>query len=265
MTTITSSRQKDDYAVERVSSCLRSCGYNVERIPETDEKRPDLVAFSETEAFVVEVKMNQDAAASPNRDGVTLMTRTVEFNNSISGIVEKAGRQLQSLPSMATPHFAILAYFATGLDAEGRLDQVKATLYGEVDVLELGTTLARRCYYFDHAEFYRQAHIDGALLIHNGGGMFCVNEFSDSVEALRRTALFSRHAECEAIRDPIVEEHEQRAWAVREPLRRGNDDPVLEHLQAKYGTGRLVSLRWKRHVAAAPVPVPPSADSEDPT
>jgi Holliday junction resolvase len=246
------SSQPDEASIVEATSWLESCGYAVERVPVAADPRPDLIARQNNETIVVEVKSNANPPLELDATGVAMLSTSLAFSNSMSRVVKKAARQLDHADGQV---LRVICYVASGVEAEAKLDEFRATVYGLVDVIELNSEArAIPCFYFDHAEFFRHQGLAGVGLLWERGAQLCINEFCEHAPDFRSSRLYERHVQIEAVRDPTAEENTGKAFVVRDALERKNETLILDHLRQKYERGRLLALRWNKHTGVGFVP-----------
>ena len=233
---------------------LQHWGVAVEDIPtsDADEKQEaDFLASFGDVRVLIEEKTKEDnpiylvkRAEELERGGIHTATLPISRNETLSGLVRDASRQLRS--SSDKPHdFRLMWFTATGAHAEGKYEQLMATLYGRTNILEMNAAHYRRCYYFRNADFFRRAGvIDGAIVAHTDGesisAKLCLNSLSPRYEALRRSAVLQPFGT--AVEDPSALEADGTAFILDCALDRKNEAPLLDYLQKKYETAPLMTF-----------------------
>jgi hypothetical protein len=224
----------------------------VEDIPTSDAKKKqeaDFIATFGTTRVLIEEKTKEDdpeylakRVSELEEAGIHMSTLPIVRNETISGnIIKTASNQLKS--SSDIPHnFRFLWFTATGMHAEAKYEQFRATLYGYTNILEMNSDGYRRCYYFRYADFYRRvAVIDGAVAVHTDGrsivARLCLNSFSPRYEDLKNSEIL--HHFGTAIEDPMELKSSGRAYILDSNLNRKDEEPLLAYLQSKYGTAPL--------------------------
>jgi hypothetical protein len=173
-------------------------------------------------------------------------------DNRLSGVVRKAASQLAS--SSLGPHdFRLIWFTGTGHEAEALSEQFIATVYGMTNIIEMGSSHFRRCYFFRNSDFHRHADtVDGALVAHVVGetlsAKLCLNPLSPMASKLRTSALLDRFGT--AVEDPETREREGEAFIVSGDLDRTNEGAVLAEIQRKYRTQPLMNFDLGYHSAA---------------
>ena len=134
-------------------SFLKYLGADVVKRPESHTKQADfLVTFGKCRILVEEkeridtqsVESSSDGILS--EDGVHLKVFPYKPDNSISGKIQKASKQLES--SNEEVAFRLIWYTATGRHVEGKRDQIYATLFGNTQIVDLEKSTHQKCYFF---------------------------------------------------------------------------------------------------------------------
>jgi hypothetical protein len=132
-------------------------------------------------------------------------------------------------------------------------EQFVATLYGSTNIIEMGSSHFRRCYFFGNSDFYRYADIiDGAVVAHvkdqSLSVKLCVNPLSSRTSQLRASAFARRFGT--AVEDPEAREREGEAFILTGDVDRNNENALLTELQKKYSTKPLMRFELGYHSAA---------------
>jgi len=233
---------------------LQHWGIDVEDIPTSDaeeKQEADFVAAFSGVRVLIEEKTKEDdptylakRATELESGEAHLSVLPLSRNETLSGLVRDASHQLKS--SLDKLHdFRLIWFTGTGVQAEGKYEQFRATLYGLTNILEMNTTYSRRCYYFRHADFFRRADIiDGAVVAHTDGrsitARLCLNSLSPRYEALRSSAVVKPFGT--AVEDPPALEAEGTAFIADGAVDRKNESRLLVYLQNKYGTAPLMKF-----------------------
>jgi hypothetical protein len=233
---------------------LEHWGGAVKDIPTSDvqqKQEADFLAIFGSARVLIEEKTKEDdpaylgvRAQELENGQIHSATVPVRRDETLSGIVRDAAHQLRS--SSDKPHdFRLIWFTATGPQAEGKYEQFMATLYGLTNILEMNASGYRRCYYFRHADFIRRASvIDGAVVAHTDGrsisARLCLNSLSPRYQALRNSAVLEPFGT--AIEDPKSLEEDGTAFVLDASLDRKIEQPLLDYLQQKYGTGPLMKF-----------------------
>lgn len=240
--------------VSYAKKLLQRWGATVEDIPTSDDRRKqeaDFLASFNGTSVLIEEKTKEDnpdylARRVQELESGQIHAATVPLrrDETLSGLVRDASHQLRS--SSDRPHdFRLMWFTATGDQAEGKYEQFMATLYGRTNIFEMNASGYRRCYYFQHADFFRRADvIDGAVVAHTDGRSMsvklCLNSLSPRFEALRKSPVL--HPFGTAVEDPQALEAEGTAYVLDAALDRKQEGPLLAYLQQKYGTRPLMKI-----------------------
>ena len=233
---------------------LQHWGVRVEDIPTSDleeKQEADFLATFGATRVLIEEKTKEDdpqyladRASELERGDVHCVTLPIKRDETISGIVRSASRQLNS--SANIPHdFRLMWFTATGVTARGKYEQFMATLYGRTNIIEMNASEFRRCYFFRNADFFRRAMVlDGAVAAYTNGTSIstklCLNPLSPRYEKLRASAVLAPFNE--AIEDPIEMEQSESAFILDAAIDRKNEAELLAFLQQKYQTGPLMKF-----------------------
>jgi len=241
-----------DSAERFVAAILESMGFEVFRIPETNEKTPDLRAERGDELFLVEVKLKQDGAEREpemlrafSADDLYQESHPLGPRNRIAAIVREASTQLEAYdPGKAA--FRLLWVLATGPNAEAYVEQFRSTLYGLTELMDLQEpAFRRRAFYFHHSAFHRERRrLDGVVLATVRAGELCINRFSENAARLRSTTLATVFGR--AVFDPADAEA-SGAIVLDLAVCAGSLRAALRHAQEKLGRTTLVNLDMRSH------------------
>jgi hypothetical protein len=197
---------------------LQHWDVSVKDIPTSDVEQKQeadfLTLFGEARVLIEEKTKEDDAAylahrgAELERGEIHAATLPIRRNETLSGIVRKASKQLKSSSSL-THDFRLMWFTATGVHAKGDYEQFMATLYGRTNIYEMNGDGYRRCYYFRNADFFRRASvIDGAVAAYTDGNSIsaklCLNSLSPRYEALRNSPVVRPFGK--AVEDPLAME-----------------------------------------------------------
>lgn len=233
---------------------LQHWGIHVDEIPTSDleeKKEADFLATFGSTRVLIEEKTKEDdpdylahRASELERGDVHGLTLPISRNETISGIVRSASKQLKSSSNL--PHdFRLMWFTATGVTARGKYEQFMATLYGRTNILEMNASGYRRCYFFRNADFFRRASvIDGAVAAYTDGTSIstklCLNPLSTRYAKLKASEVMKPFNE--AIEDPIEMEKSESAFILDAAIDRKNEAELLAFLQRKYQTGPLMKF-----------------------
>lgn len=230
---------------------LEHWGAVVEELEAGDSEQSDFLASLDGERLLVEekTKLDNPGKLAERRKAfdtgqIYTSSRRLVRDNRLSGVVRKAASQLASSASM--PHdFRLVWFTGTGYEAHPLSEQFIATLYGSTNIIEMGSSHFRRCYFFRNSDFHRYADIiDGAVVAHVEGeslsAKLCLNPLSPRVAQLRDSAFARRFGG--AVEDPEARERDGEAFIITGDLDRNNESALLTELQRKYGTGPLMTF-----------------------
>jgi hypothetical protein len=201
----------------------------------------------------------QDRSKSLNETNQYTSITPVSRSNTISGIVGKAKKQLQSTGESKRHQFRLVWFTAIGWDAEAKHMQFIATLYGTSKVFEIDGKTLCDCYFFYNSDFFRYRNeLDGAIasfLFGESVSIFlCLNPYSLNYEKLRDSPIVAMLPK--GLTDPPAEEKAGRAFIADTEIDRKDSQAILRYLELKYGTGKLANMDFK--MASAEFRLPPS-------
>jgi hypothetical protein len=206
---------------------------------------------------LVEAKLKEDSCETVEKrekdlseDGVSVVESKLGRNETYSGIIKSASKQLSS--SSDKPHdFKILMFIVSGINTRSKKDQFKDTIYGSTLVID--GNKGKPCYFFRNSDFYRRTNIDAVILgecdTNNARISFelCLNPYGKNYQSLKESDFITPFGS--AIIDPIELEKKGLAYIPDDDVdRRLNElekicqtcNPILRHLEKKYKTGYLV-------------------------
>ena len=238
---------------------LQHWGALVEDIETGESEQSDFLASIDGEVILIEekTKLDNPADLAKRRTAfdagkVYTSSKRLVRNNRLSGVVRKAVSQLAS--SASKPHnFRLVWFTGTGYQAHPLSEQFIATLYGSTNIIEMGSSHFRRCYFFRNSDLHRYADIiDGAVVAHVEGealsAKLCLNPLSSRASQLRASAFAQRFGT--AIEDPEARERDGEAFIVTGDIDRSNENALLAELQKKYSTKPLMTFDLGYHSAA---------------
>jgi len=233
---------------------LEHWGVTVEDIPTSDavqKQEADFLARFGNTKVLIEEKTKEDnpnylavRASELEQGKIHAATLPIIRNETLSGIVHEASKQLQSSSSL--PHdFRLIWFTATGVHAQGKYEQFMATLYGRTNILEMNSGCYRRCYYFRNADFFRRSSvIDAAVAAYTDGkslkSKLCLNSLSPRYQILKCSEVVRSFGS--AVEDPLEMEASGSAFILDCDLNRKEEGPLLAYLQAKYNTAPLMKF-----------------------
>jgi len=228
---------------------------DVTDIPTSDveqKQEADFLASFGKSRVLIEEKTKEDdpkylakRAKQLQQGEIHATTLPLSREETLSGLVRDASHQLRS--SSDKPHdFRLIWFTATGVHAVGKYEQFMATLYGRTNILEMGASHYRRCYYFRYSDFFRRAEvIDGAIVAHTDGNSIsvklCLNSLSPRFRAIRCSEVLTPFGR--AVEDPMELEADGSAFILDCALNRQHESPLLAYLQKKYSTNTTHEFR----------------------
>jgi hypothetical protein len=249
-----------------VRGVLESDGFNVERIDEDPQgKRADFRAQRGAERYLVEVKKIDEGPRMVVPTEVTLWDIPLGYRNKLAGVARDASVQLLGTPTAQDEPLRVVWFVATGLDANARVDQLRATLYGAVDLIwEMDGRGARSkpCYFFTFAEFRRRPELDVAIIGTGGQGQLCLNPFGARVDLVRGCSLWQLFGE--GVVDPEADEERGGAFLADFSGDRRDEEAMLALVKQKYELEHLFPFKPTQHTGMAWVGVP-EPDDHKPT
>jgi hypothetical protein len=223
----------------------------VQDIPTSEKEEADFIATFNGIRVLIEEKTKEDnlkELAERNQTlkqgGIYATTLPLVRNNRLSGLITKAASQLQS-SSDTTHDFRLMWFTGTGVNAQAKHEQFRATLYGLTNIIEMHSTRYRRCYFFRNSDFCRRANvIDGAVSAYINGNSIsaklCLNPLSPKYPALRQSSVLTPFGT--AVEDPFLLEADGTAFILDSDMHRGEEHLILDFLRAKYKTNALMSF-----------------------
>ena len=237
---------QDKKSEQLLGEFLKDQGFKVERIPRSnDERRPDFIAAKDDEVYVIEEKSKEVLALfdkverQADKCGIGSASEHIKQSNALSGIVRRSAGQLAYAETEGA--FRILWFSCFHSHAEHIFELMRRTLYGLENVSvwsDSAPDLLRAsfpCYYYYRNEFYNCPWLDATVLWSGKFWALCVNEFSEHVEALRKSSLYRLFGKTGGLQDPQVLEKAKHAFVMRGDLDRTNERAKWDYLRKKYG------------------------------
>jgi hypothetical protein len=231
---------------------LGHLGVAVQAIETSNEEQADFLATIEGTVTLIEEKTKLedpgvDAARKEARRASKLHAAHIAIkpHNRLSGINRKASKQLASSATTFAHDFRLVWFTAIGTNCLGKQQQFIATVYGTSGIVELDSSTYRACYFFRNSDFFRfRENLDGAVAAYSDGkelsGTLCLNPLSPRYMAFKASPLVKVFGN--AVRDPMTDEKEGRAFIIDRDIDRNNQNSVLEFLQHKYSTKPLMNM-----------------------
>ena len=166
-------------------------------------------------------------------------------DNTLSGITRKAATQISATAARVPHDFRMVWFTAAGQLHEAKQMQYIATLYGSTNILQLGESQLKRCYFFRNSDFYRHRDtLDGAVVAElddqNISARLCLNPLSPRYNKLKASPLSTCFGT--AIVDPLKEESDGEAYLVDCDIDRAKKNEVLQFLQSKYRIDKIMDM-----------------------
>ncbi len=243
-------------------------GFNVEAIPETNEKRADLLASDAEARYIIEIKhkfedqsLAREDAARMARGEVVTRSESTGHRKRIIAILKHGRKQLDATPA-ARDAFRLLWFFTDGADHDLLQDQAYSTFYGRVYLVpkEPPESEDKECFYFDYSAACSMPSVDGMILANNSGLLLCLNEHSERYADFRETSLCQQFAAEKAVIDPVVLRANGKILACTSTGPRKDDNELLDELRTQTGI-LYIPIRFVQ--ASASVMVSLKADSRD--
>lgn len=236
-----------------VRDVLDGDGFETERIDEDQhEKRADFRARHGGEVYLIEVKRSEETLTLPGPNEVAHWEIPLGYRNAVAGVTRDASRQLASTPVTEGDPLRVLWFVTTGVEADAYAEQVRATLYGAVDLIwrfQDGGAKAKCCYFFTFAEFFRRPELDAAVVGTSRHAQFCVNSFGRRVELVRQCNLYRLFES--GVVDPHEEEARGTAFTADFPGNRRDEAAMLEGVKQKYKLDFLIPFKPTKYTATA--------------
>lgn len=160
-----------------------------------------------------------------------------------------------STPVAVSDPLRVAWFVATGIEAEAYVEQVRATLYGAVDLIwTMGADGAKckRCYFFTWSEFMGLPNLDAAVVGTASQGQLCINSHGRQTDRVCACAL--RQLFGEAALDPLAEEAAGAAFIADAASDVRDEAAMLESVKAKYGLSFLLPFKPTQHTGVAWLP-----------
>jgi hypothetical protein len=225
-----------EHAKQVARHFFEEVGFEVQEIPEVDEKRADLDIYDGVQQYIIEVKEKLDTGSqltvleNSNLDTDRKVTREPHArSNRLDAILKHGRKQLVATPAKDDALRLIFLMF-TGPNADMFVRRSLYTFYGIQDVIpRVGSGNGVNCVYFHNSFAFSSPCIDGLLLVENDGVQLCINEFSPTCDILRKSRLAVKMGE--AVYDPATFDNDAGKIVLRSTLPRTNEREVLDELE----------------------------------
>jgi hypothetical protein len=222
---------------------FRQIGFAVEDIPESNEKRADIRAFDSIgNEYITEVKERLDNPETIAAQSKTILGGDTEFvfrvsptgrSNRLDGIFKSAGDQLAQTPPSGKNAYRLLWLRCDGIDSGLKAIRARNTFYGIVPVAPNTAENGCMCFYFDFNSAYMLPHVNGLLILRDGGVILYVNEFSANVDGFRKSELVAKLGK--SVFDPVDIRANDGHIAFEGNMTRKDDLEVLAALEKQTG------------------------------
>ncbi len=228
--------------------------FELEKIPESDEKSPDFITTDGDNKILLELKTKVESKEEIKRrehalNNAKIYSKTAQLGrqNTISKRVREAAVQLSSQKEKANANLCFVILHATGSAENEHIEQFKSSLYGSCQIISFGSPIPiKLCYYYENSDFYNNKNIiDGALIIGERAAIFCINDLSSNygrVKSSRFAAAFDG-----GIIDPRAREAEGKAFIVDGDIDRKDKFAVDSYLCKKYSLPRVIDFNFIQH------------------
>ncbi|EIA1625526.1 hypothetical protein MT303_004832 [Vibrio parahaemolyticus] len=242
---------------------FKSHGFSAEKIEESSEKSPDFLLFDGNLKFLIELKQKTDSDSTIEKresayksEALYESLSVIERTNRNSNIIKSASKQLAAQKESYGADCCLVVFEAVGFNSNAKRDQFEASLYGSVEVMNIGENYCppKPCYFFDNSDFFNQRMVlDGAFIIGERTGKLCLNPLSPNYDVLKQSHLVSVFSQ--GVLDPIELEEQGRAYIVDAPINRRDKEAVVRYLASKYELDRVVPFNWPHYNYSASVKV----------
>lgn len=231
---------------------FKHLGFDIEPIPTGEEERADWKLTVGAFVILVEEKLKLDDPEMLARrrvaldDGRVFSTHVpIKPDKGLSRITRKAASQIVSTAPHVEHDFRIVWFTAAGNLHESKQMQYVATLYGSSNIIDLGQSQIKRCYFFRNSDFFRHREtLDGAVVAEIVGqdisARLCLNPLSPRYEKLKASPLMASFGT--AFIDPLEEEADGDAYLADCDLDRARSNEVLQFLQTKYHIDKIMDM-----------------------
>ena len=237
----------------QIAANLEHLGFEVLSLQESKGvKTPDLLARSQGERFLFEIKSKHDDEEGLARQRARSAAGEIaEWShpwsprNTISGVIREGVEQLSAFP-IGDYDYSLLWLHAQGRDPESQFQQFAHTLFGLTQVFSLtDSNFNYECYYFHESAFFSlRGKVDGAIISTPTKAQLCLNTYSPRADGMRRSSL--ARALGSGLRDPEALDAEGKAILADCDVDRHDAAAVISYLQQKYNTQLLQHMHVGR-------------------
>ena len=229
-----------------VKNWFSNHGYEIDKIPESNEESPDFLIADDTSIYLLELKTKfpSEKEIAERRQVLSSgeiynIDEIITFQNRLSKIIGKAKNQLKNY-KVGEDVLRLVWLLSTGHLDEPRLDQFEATLYGSAYLYSIERY--GNCYFFYNSDFFKYREIlDAAIVSTTSKGKLLLNPLSPRYEKIKNSSLIKHFKEGSVI-DPIENEKQGQALLVDSDVNRANEQAVLQYLKEKYKTENIAVI-----------------------
>ncbi|TGM74285.1 hypothetical protein EHR01_12345 [Leptospira mtsangambouensis] len=228
--------------------------FEVEEIPESNEKTPDLVIIKKEEKTILEIKTKIDdkeylenIKSEIEASRIFIESNQINRKNKYTNIISKGVEQIKELDQKGS--FNVLWLECAGREPEYQAALFKCSLLGIRTAIKLPASESRECYFCDHSAFFKyKDFLDGTIIHWNDRALLYLNPFSNKYDAFNKSELrksFSRGAI-----DPIDLESKSIIYLADCDIDRNNQSEVGIYLAKKYESEHMALLDLT-HISAS--------------
>lgn len=236
---------------QHVIRLLGSIGIEAEKIPESTDRTPDLIAHDAGHRYLIEVKTRtDDETVTPEllRSGSAYRVSPIAPTNTAGAIFRDAVRQLDSA-SVTDELKLIWLCVRSRRGAEDTLaEQARHTLYGISRVGGTGRgSKAPPCYFFHESVFFSYPQLNAVVIDISGRLLLCLNTYGEKLAELRKSRLASFFPT--GLLDPVEREQAGLCLIADCAIDRKRSDLVLEYVSTKYGIEHAIHFNLDEHAS----------------
>ena len=241
---------------------LQENGFSAEFIEEAGRLTPDIRARdSQGVSYLLELKHRtvawheQAKVEQSLPGGIEVMMRVDPGgpSNTISGVLEKAARQLESAAAGDENVLRVVWIFANPTDRDFHYDRVRETVYGTRVIVGMGNVESpvREGMYVAPAAFARWKDTIDGILLETFGGLF-LNDLSPRYAAMKGSRIAQLCGE--AVLDPVEIAASGHCYYLPPDDTPPTEENVKTRLGAIYGIRVIKVIDIPRYSAATVVP-----------
>jgi len=243
-----------EYSKDLATSFFNGLGYSVSQIPETTEKRADLLVHDGIDHYVIEVKEKHSTGSQIRSSKFETEAGIVDINqephkrwNALQKILIDASVQLASTPQ-EPDYFNLIWFHVISADSDMTARRAIYTFYGVADIVPRSHEgPGINCVYFDANPAYAMPNVDGLIISENNGAQLCLNEFSMNHERFRSSKLVKVLGE--SVYDPRSFNESNGKIVLRSNVSRNDESIVLDAVEQQTGV-RYVRVHLNRYTFA---------------